>query len=284
MRRIPHQKPKRRSDFRLMLGKLFFTARRHAVWLWGGIKFADKSDSPLPFEYCSHSTPLFRKLKDVDMHMQENKVANLKIAVSSLHGATLYPGETLSFWKLVGKPTKRKGYKRGMVLKNGTVASATGGGLCQLSNMLFWLTIHTPLSVVERHRHGYDVFPDSNRTQPFGSGATCFYNYGDLMVRNDTPYAFQLRLEVGVYELTGAWMCEALPLFRYEVYESEHVMQSEFWGGYTRHNVIRRKKYAGCGELVDDEFVVENHAVMMYSPFLGDSEGVAASENLHGHS
>lgn len=33
------------------------------------------------------------------------------------------------------------------------------------------MTIHTPQTVIERHRYGYDVFPDSNRTQPFGSSA-----------------------------------------------------------------------------------------------------------------
>jgi len=34
--------------------------------------------------------------------------------------------------------------------------------------------------------HGYDVFPDSDRTQPFGSGATCFYNYGGFVIKINT--------------------------------------------------------------------------------------------------
>ena len=62
-----------------------------------------------------------------------------------------------------------------------------GGRPVQMTNLLYWMTLHTPLTVTERWRHGYDVFPDSNRTQPFGSGATCFYNYMDLMVRNAPP-------------------------------------------------------------------------------------------------
>ena len=45
-----------------------------------------------------------------------------------------------------------------------------GGGLCQLSNLIYWMTLHTPLTITERYRHSYDVFPDSNRTQSFGSG------------------------------------------------------------------------------------------------------------------
>lgn len=46
----------------------------------------------------------------------------------------------------------------------------------------------TPLTVVERYRHSHDVFPDANRTQPSGSGATCAYPHRDLMIRNDTEH------------------------------------------------------------------------------------------------
>ncbi len=66
----------------------------------------------------------------------------------------------------------------------------------------------------------------------------------------------------------GAWISDAPPLFIYEVYEREHIMQPGYWGGYTRHNLLRRKKYDMEGNLLDDEYVVENHAIMMYSPFI----------------
>ena len=45
-------------------------------------------------------------------------------------------------------------------------------------------------------------------------------------------------------------------------------MQPEYWGGYTRHNMICRRKYDKSGNLEADEYIVENHAIMMYSPFL----------------
>lgn len=106
------------------------------------------------------------------MVWQENKVTNLKLAVKRLDGLILYPGETFSYWKRIGKPTARKGYKEGMVLFLGQIGGDIGGGLCQLSNLIFWMTLHTPLTVTERYRHSHDVFPDANRTQPFGSGAT----------------------------------------------------------------------------------------------------------------
>ena len=155
-----------------------------------------------------------------------------------------------------------------MILKSGTVTEGIGGGLCQLSNLLHWITIHTPLTVVERHRHGYDVFPDSNRTQPFGSGATCSYNYVDLMIKNNTAQAFQLFVHVTDTHLTGMWKSDMPPQYYYEVYEKEHIFKSEPWGLNTRNNIIFRRVYDANHNLVDDEFVVGNQAIMMYPPFL----------------
>jgi len=211
------------------------------------------------------------------MYMQHNKVHNLQIAVPKIHMVLLRPGQVFSFWRLIGKPTKRKGYKPGMVLKSGLVTANIGGGLCQLSNLIYWLTIHTPLTIKERHRHGYDVFPDSNRTQPFGSGATCFYNYGDLMIANETSHNFQLIVNITQHNLEGAWLTDSPLDFSYEVYEKEHYMRSEWWGGYTRHNAIYRKKLDAGGNLIADEYVVENHAIMMYAPFLEDKDGTLRS-------
>jgi vancomycin resistance protein VanW len=122
--------------------------------------------------------------------------------------------------------------------------------------------------VVERHHHGYDVFPDSNRTQPYGSGATCAYPHADLMLRNDTEEAFQLTVHVGDTHLEGAIFGENPPAFRYEIAERDHEMRGEYWGGYTRHNKIFRRTYSLTGELLFEEQVAENHAIMMYAPFL----------------
>ena len=119
-------------------------------------------------------------------------MASLKIAASCIDGLILKPGETFSFWRLVGKPTARRGFKMGLVLRNGTMAQDIGGGLCQMTNLIYWMTIHTELAIVERWRHGFDVFPDAGRTQPFASGATCSYNYIDLQISNRTADTYQL--------------------------------------------------------------------------------------------
>ena len=155
-----------------------------------------------------------------------------------------------------------------MVLFYGTFAPGVGGGLCQLSNLIYWMTLHTPLTVAERHRHSFDVFPDVNRSQPFGSGATCFYNYLDLQIQNNTNVPYQLRVHLTDKMLVGEWRAYSKPLNIYEIYEKIHWISHEYWGGYIRHNTIYRRIFNLNRDLVDDEFITENHAIMMYQPFL----------------
>ncbi len=266
-------KPKDRSDLRLRLGMCCYGFLRRLKWIkMRGLFSSAKSEKPLPYLHFAHKTPLFRQLKDVDMWMQHNKANNLRIASERLNNTVVKQGEILSYWKLIGKPTTKKGYLPGMVLRGGEVHACVGGGLCQLSNLIFWMTLHTPLSIIERHRHGYDVFPDSNRTQPFGSGATCFYPHGDLMIKNETPINFQLRLKVGDEFLFGEWRASAPPANIYKIIERNHEMKMQPWGGYSRHNELYRQKFSPDGELLGEQLVVTNSALMVYSPFIDASD------------
>jgi vancomycin resistance protein VanW len=133
------------------------------------------------------------------------------------------------------------------------------------------MTLHTPLTVKERWRHTHDVFPDANRTQPFGSGATVVYNYVDLQIKNDTPYEYQLKVWVGDKDLEGEWRSEQPCPFKYQIYESEHLIKQEWWGDYMRHNVIRRGVFDPNDNKISDEFVTENNAIMMYEPLLSEN-------------
>ncbi|MFZ5632839.1 MAG: VanW family protein [Bacillota bacterium] len=262
--------PKNRSNARMFLGKLYFTWRRHLSWTINGAGLARtiSPDSPLPFVVCRHQTPLLRRLRNVDMRLQHNKIINLKLAAGRINGVILRPGETFSFWRLVGKPTRKKGYVEGMVLFNGSFYPGVGGGLCQLSNLIYWMALHTPLTVTERWRHSYDVFPDCDRSQPFGSGATVAYNYIDLQIRNDTGRDYQLLVWVGDTHLHGEWRSGRPGELWYQVYESDHRITHQWWGGYTRHNVLRRRVFDADNNLIGDEYLIENHAVMMYNPLL----------------
>jgi len=263
-------KPIHRSALRLALGKAWYINKRRLGWYFSSRRFTTQRQAePLPHVHASHGTPMLRALSGVDMQLQRNKKESLKIACGCIDGLILRPGETFSFWRLVGRPTARRGFKPGLVLRNGTIQQDIGGGLCQMTNMLYWMAIHTDLEITERWRHGFDVFPDAGRTQPFASGATCAYNYIDLQLTNRTADTYQ----IGVWQkkdwLYGAIRCSAPQHHRYEVIEKDHAIRTEWWGGYSRHNALwRRRLDARTGEDLGEEFITENHAIMMYEPLL----------------
>ncbi|MDN4166192.1 VanW family protein [Cytophagales bacterium LB-30] len=249
---------------------MYYRAARAIVWLWHRKSYAKtRSGESLPHLVKDHQSFLLRPLKDVQMRLQYNKITNLMLAIACIDGLIIRPGETFSIWRLVGKPSTRKGYLPGLVLNQGKIEEGIGGGLCQLGNLIFWMVLHTPLSIKERYRHGYDVFPDINRKIPFGAGATLSYNYIDLQIKNETQQAYQLKLWLSDEHLHGAIFCEQPPQEYYEVYEAHHRIVHQWWGGYTRHNQIKRRVYhTSSHELLRDEWVLENHAIMMYEPLL----------------
>lgn len=201
------------------------------------------------------------------MQLQRNKVVNLKIAVPHIDHILIRPGETFSFCKLVGLPSRRKGYLPGMELSRGEARPGTGGGLCQISNLIHWLVLHSPLTVTERYHHSFDPFPDEGRVLPFASGATVFFNYRDYQFRNDTPYTFQLKLWLTDKLLEGELrVSEELP-HAWHVEEREHRFLKQE-GKYYRANEIWRKRIDKfrAGKVLEEELVCRNFAEVKYVP------------------
>lgn len=263
-------KPIRRSPLRQVFGKEYFILKRKMNWVFGNEKWAKQDKKAIEgYSVFKHQSMILRPLKDVDMYLQENKRTNLALAVEKLNYTTIQPGETFSIWKLVGRPTKLKGYLEGLVLNQGEIDKGTGGGLCQLGNLLFWIFAHSPLTVIERHRHGFDVFPDVNRKVPFGAGATLSYNYIDLQVKNETKNDFQIHLWLDETHLHGELISSSQIGSTFRIEERNHQMNQQTWGGYTRHNQIFKIETDESGKETES-LLVENHAIMMYSPFLAE--------------
>jgi len=266
-------KPIHRSPLRSLLGKEYFILKRRISWLVGGTLFGKIDTSrTLPHPIFSHKSMLLRPLKDVDMVLQHNKVTNLRIAIQHLNGIVIHPGETFSIWKNVGRTSASKGYLLGLTLENGKVSQGIGGGLCQLGNLLYWMVLHSPLTITERWRHGYDVFPDVNRTIPFACGATLSFNYVDLQFTNTTTETFQIHLWLDDTDLHGSIRADEAPNLSYEIFETDHQFVQQWWGGYTRHNRIWKRITELNSNESRDELVSENNAIMMYSPLLDNKK------------
>lgn len=138
--------------------------------------------------YVESKTALWTDESQAEMSLQIGKVQNLRIALRTLDGVLIPAGQTFSFWKQLGNPTKRKGYGWGRELREGCIIPAIGGGLCQLSNALYDVALQAGAEIIERHRHS-QVIPGSMAA--VDRDATVAWNYVDLRFR--LPFEARLR-------------------------------------------------------------------------------------------
>lgn len=247
--------------------------RREMQWRRGDADFrVARQSEAFAHVVARHATPLFRPLAGLDPQLQVNKVVNLRLAVACLDGVVLQPGVTLSFWHEVGKPSRRRGFIDGMELRGGRIVAGVGGGLCQMTNLLYWMVLHTPLTVTERWRHLYDVFPDTQRIQPFGSGATCAWPALDLQIENGTKTPYRLGVWLTETRLHGAWSAPEPLGLTYRIEEREHRIVHAGPGRYVRRNQLWRLTADESGACVSEELVAENAGLLMYEPFLPAAE------------
>ena len=157
----------------------------------------------LPVEVFSSSCPMYNRDTGFDMIYQENKVHNLKLAAATLDHMLIRPGETFSFSMATRHADRRESYRDGLTVINGRLTTAPGGGMCQLSNLLFWVFLHSPLTIVERHGHGSKDFPEPPSDAPMGVDATLAEGWKDLKVRNDTGYTFQIHIAFDKENISG---------------------------------------------------------------------------------
>ncbi|CAN5482384.1 VanW family protein [soil metagenome] len=218
----------------------------------------------LPFTCKKHQSLLRRRLGNSDPQLQENKVENLKIACPTIDGILVRPGQTFSFWRQLGETTAEKGYREGMQLSRGEVVRGVGGGLCQLANLLYWMALHTPLEVAERHHHSFDPFPDENRVLPFGSGAGVFYNYIDLRFYNPTDLTFQIRLWLTDEHLKGSINSDTETPYCYHVFEKNHRFSTEDGKNFRENEIWREMIDRRSGNRFTEEMLVKNHAEVKY--------------------
>lgn len=241
-------------------------ALRHVRDAFSGQRFAGlRQDDLLPVTVYKHSSLIRRRLGNVNMELQENKAANLALAAPLLTNVVIRPGETFSFWRLVGNATVRRGFKEGLTISDGQTKSGIGGGMCQMTNLLHWMVLHTPLTIVEHHHHdGMDLFPDYNRQIPFGTGTSICYNYLDYRFRNDTDAAYQLLVWVDDEYLRGELRSDQPQALKYHIKSEGEGFLLEDGQLYRVGKVWREAVDPRTGDLVERSLLRENHARVMY--------------------
>jgi vancomycin resistance protein VanW len=224
-----------------------------------------RTETSLPVVIYRHNSLIRRRLGNVNMQLQENKATNLALAVSHIDGLLILPGEIFSIWKLIGRTTQRKGYKEGLIIANGKPSQGIGGGMCQLSNLIHWMVLHSELTIVEHHHHdGLDLFPDFGRQIPFGTGTSISYNYIDYRLRNDTSNTYQLRLCVDGEYLRGELRATEPQLHTFHIHAKNEFFSREDGLIYRNGQVFRDVIDSITGNCLESQLIRTNHAKVMY--------------------
>jgi vancomycin resistance protein VanW len=217
------------------------------------------------WELAGHASPLARAAGSIPLELQRGKEVNVRLAAALLDGIVIAPNQVFSHHHAIGRPTRRRGFRPGMELRDGHPGAGVGGGLCQVSNAVHWTALRAGMRIVERHRHGLDLFPDHERTVPFGCGATVAYNTADLRFENPFPEPIVLRARVAGGRFSCALVAEADPGVRVEVEEVGHRFVRD-GAGWVRENRLRRRIRSIDGRVLVDEEVAHNVARVCYEP------------------
>lgn len=223
-----------------------------------------KTAEKLPNLVWSYSSELIKRGKGIDPQLQENKAVNIRLASEKINGLVIHPGETFSFWKTVGKATKKKGYREGRVIICGRLVAGLGGGLCNLGNTIHLLVLHSPLTVTEFHTHSDALAPEHGTRVPFSAGTSVDYNYIDFRFKNNTDQDFQLLAWCADGKSYAELRSEHECPMCYEIVEEDHHFHKDGEKYYRLSKIYRNVIDRASGDVVDRQLVRDNRSEVMY--------------------
>jgi len=218
----------------------------------------------LEYEVFSAKSTLINHNSGYDLKYQINKVDNLKLVAKTMDGVIILPGETFSFWMLAKNAEKHGKYKDGLVLINNQIRPLKSGGICQLSNLLFWLFIHTPLTIVERHSHSTETIPQPKGEFPEGVDATISEGWLDIKLKNETRETFQLSLTFDEDFLYGRILSDTFQEILYSI-KSENLRYAKEDQKIYRYNQIYKKGHSfSTNKMLSREMILDNKVEIQY--------------------
>nr|WP_228370473.1 glycopeptide resistance accessory protein VanW [Gottschalkia acidurici] len=218
----------------------------------------------LPHTLFETNTPLYNYKTGVDMTYQKNKVFNLKLAAKTLNGMIIKPNETFSFWQAVRHADREIPYKNGLTITDGKLTTTYGGGICQMSNLLFWMFLHSPLVIVERHTHKVKKFPDPSIDTPKGVDATVSEGWLDLKLLNNTRYTFQISIEFDKDKIYGSLLTDKSIDKRYEIRTENLSYIKERNKVYEKVSIYRDEIHVDSSEYIARDHLYDNYCEIGY--------------------
>lgn len=157
-------------------------------------KYSKTRGVNLPYVITETKTLMLNENSGHDIIYQKNKIENLKILSKTMNKVLIKPKEVFSFYYLAKNSNKYGEYKDGLILVDNKIVAKKGGGICHLSNLLYYTFLMTPLTVIERHGHKVKSFPNPDKNSLEGVDATINMGWLDLRVKNNTENTYQIEI------------------------------------------------------------------------------------------
>jgi len=116
----------------------------------------------------------------VSSSTDQARAVNLRLAAEAINGIVVEPGADFSFNQTVGDVANDQRYQIAPAVFEGEIVSERGGGICQVSTVLYIAALHAKLRIVERHPHTTNV-----DYVAIGLDATVAYSVKDLVITNN---------------------------------------------------------------------------------------------------
>ncbi len=137
--------------------------------------------------------------------------------------------------------------------------------MCQFTNLIYWLILHTPLDIIEHHHHyGIDLFPDYGRQIPFGTGTSILYNYLDYRFKNNTDQTYQLIVTVDEVYINAQIRTENPLKYKYHIKVEDEKFIRQNDNIFRTSKIYKEQIDVKTGNLVKKTLVKENFAKLMY--------------------
>jgi vancomycin resistance protein VanW len=141
------------------------------------------------------------ELGDQNIH----RIHNMKLCCDMIDGTVLQPGTIFSLEHSIGEATAERGFKTGPVIIRGALGVGFGGGVCQVSTVLFNTALLANLKIIEKHCHSRDIWGEA-RMIDLGRDAVYVFLRKNLIFQNCNNFNLVLKLELNTdrTSLTGS--------------------------------------------------------------------------------
>lgn len=175
------------------------TIRRNTLlFLKGYTKHIAEKGSSAEIAMCSKMAVQFSlpvKMRPELGDQNAHRIHNMKLCCDMIDGTIVRPGTVFSLEHLIGEPTDKRGFKTGPVIIRGELGVGFGGGICQVSTVLFNTALIGNLKIVEKHCHSRDIWGEA-RMIALGRDAVYVFLRKNLMFKNCNNYNVVVKINM----------------------------------------------------------------------------------------